>query len=246
MNRREFVRGGGAFAGVAAGRPGRGFNGLRLRPASEVAEVRVRLRPEVVLAEIPADFMGLGYEISSVARRGLLSREDAVYVQMVRTLGAKGVIRVGGNTADYARYTAAGEAVSTPKGTVVNDRVLRDLGGFLEATGWTLIWGIDLGEGTVADAVEEARAVKAAVGERLVAIEIGNEPDLFRHEGHRKGEYGYEAWHAEYRRYRDAIRRALPGQPMAGPDVAGATDWVTRFAADEAEDISLADAPLLP
>ena len=233
MNRRGFVRGCAGVAGVAMG--GRGV----LAQADGAAEVRVKLRPDDVLAEIPGEFMGLGYEISSVARPGLLSAEDEVYVQMVRTLGKKGVIRVGGNTADYATYKAEGEAVSMPKGTVVNDQVLRDLGGFLEATGWRLIWGIDLGEGTVEQAVEEAKAVKAAVGERLLAIEIGNEPDLFVHEGHRKGVYGYAQWHAEYRRYREAIRTALPGQPLAGPDAAVTTDWVTRFAADEAGDVSL-------
>jgi len=242
MNRRGFVRGVAGVAGAAVVRRAVGLG--RAGAAIEGGEVRVRVRPEEVLAEIPADFMGLGYEISSVARLGLLSGGDAVYVQLVRTLGAKGVIRVGGNTADYAKYAGAsyqgaGKAVSAPKGTVVNDRVLRDLGGFLEATGWRLIWGIDLGEGSVADAVEEARAVKAAVGERLLAIEIGNEPELFRHEGHRKTEYGYAQWHTEYRRYREAIRAALPGQPLAGPDVAGATDWVTRFAADEQGDVSL-------
>lgn len=234
MDRRGFVRGMGCVAVTAVRRASGGVGRV-----GEAAEVRIKLRPETVLAEIPADFMGLGYEISSVARTGLLSRADTVYVQMVRTLGAKGVIRVGGNTADYASYAAAGRAVSTPKGTVVNEQVLRDLGGFLEATGWRLIWGIDLGEGSVADAVMEAKAVKAAVGERLLAIEIGNEPDLFRHEGHRKSEFGYGEWHAEYRRYREALRKALPGQALAGPDVAGATDWVTRFAADEAGDVSL-------
>ena len=227
MNRRGFMWGVAGCAAATAGR--RALGSL----AIEAAAVRVRVRTEVVLAQIAADFMGLGYEISSVARVGLLSAANPVYVQLVRTLGRNGVIRVGGNTADYATYAAGGQAVSVPKGTVVNDRVLRDLGGFLQATGWSLIWVVDLGEGSVAEAVTEAKAVKAAVGERLLAVEIGNEPDLFRHEGHRQGEYGYEQWYAEYRRYREALRKELPGLPLAGPDVAGATEWVTRFAADE-------------
>ena len=231
MNRRGFVRGVVGCAGATAWRRAVGSLG------TTADAVRVRVRPEEVLTRIPADFVGLGYEISSVARVGLLSPENSVYVQMVRTLGAKGVIRVGGNTADYATYSATGLPVSAPKGTVVNDRVLKDLGGFLQATGWQLIWALDLGEGSVPDAVTEAKAVKAAVGELLLAVEIGNEPDLFRHEGHRKGEYGYEQWYAEYRRYREALRKELPGLPLAGPDVAGATEWVTRFAADERSEV---------
>ncbi len=151
MNRRSFVGGVAGVAGLLAGR----------RALSDAApgSVRVRLRPEEVLAQIPADFMGLGYEISSVSRAGLLSRRNGAYVQMVRTLGPNGVIRVGGNTSDYSVYAAGGEEVSQPKGTVVNERVLRELGGFLEATGWRLIWGVNLGERGVEEAVAEARAV---------------------------------------------------------------------------------------
>jgi len=65
------------------------------------------------------DFMGLGYEISSVARPGLMSAANLVYVQLVRTLGACGVIRIGGNTSDYAHYSATASAISSAYGTVV-------------------------------------------------------------------------------------------------------------------------------
>jgi hypothetical protein len=183
--------------------------------------------------------MGLGYEMSSVARPGLLSASDHAYIQLVRTLSPRGVIRIGGNTADYARYSPAAPAVSTSFGSVVNDAVLRDLGGFLEATGWTLIWTLNLGRGSESDAVWEAKAVLRAAGERLLAFEIGNEPDLFGRNKHRKPDYGYEDWLAEYRRYKAALRAQLPTIPFAGPDAAGKTDWVTRFAADEGKDTVL-------
>ena len=119
------------------------------------AECSVTVRADRPLGMIASDFMGLGYEISSVARPGLLSRANQVYVQLVRTLGAHGVIRIGGNTADYANYSPNAAAVSSSRGTVVNDAVLKDLGGFLEATGWKLIWALDLGKGSEADAIAE-------------------------------------------------------------------------------------------
>jgi hypothetical protein len=81
--------------------------------------------------------------------------------------------------------------------------------------------------------------VHAIAGERLLAFEIGNEPDLFSHAKHRPPGYGYEQWLADYRRYKTALRAQLPGIPLAGPDVAGKTDWVTRFAADEGKDAVL-------
>ena len=68
---------------------------------------------------------------------------------------------------------------------MVNDAVLRDLGSFLEATGWKLIWALNLGKGSEADAIAEARSVLRIAGERLLAFEIGNEPDLFGRAKHR-------------------------------------------------------------
>jgi hypothetical protein len=46
-------------------------------------------------------------------------------------------------------------------------------------------------------------------------------------------------WLAEYRRYKTALRAQFPLVPLAGPDVAGTTDWVTRFAADEGKNAVL-------
>jgi len=44
---------------------------------------------------------------------------------------------------------------------------------------------------------------------------------------------------AEYRRYKSAIRAMLPSVSFAGPDAAGATDWIERFATDEGRDLRL-------
>jgi len=210
---------------------------------SSSVDVHVTIDPAQTLAVIPSDFMGLGYEISSVARPGLLSARNAVYVQLVRTLGAKGVVRVGGNTSDYASYAAAAQPFSSPEGkagSVVNEAVLRDLGTFLNATAWKLIWGLNLGNGTLENAIQEARAVTASTKGHLLAFEIGNEPDLFpRHEAHRHTTYSYEDYLREYRTYRDALRKAIPEITLAGPDAADATDWVARFASDEGSDIKL-------
>jgi hypothetical protein len=225
MKRREFLTG-GMVAGALASR-------------SRAAEASVTVHAGELLAAIAPDFLGLGYEISSVSRAGLLSASNQVYVQLIRTLGARGMIRVGGNTADFARYSAAGAPVSSPMGTVVNDAVLRDLGGFLKATGWTLIWALNLGSGSESEAVEEARAVVAAAGPNLQAFEIGNEPDLFADTRHRKPGYSYDEWLSEYRRYKAVLRARVPGVPLAGPDAAFRTDWVIRFAADEGKDPAL-------
>ena len=191
---------------------------------------------------LPANFTGLGYEISSVARKGLLEPHNSVYVDLVRSLGRSGVIRVGGNTSDFCRYTPGGPAVSSPKASAISAVDLHDLGGFLQATGWQLIWGLNLGgehsAEDLANALDEAEAVVKYCGPHLLAIEIGNEPDLFGVE-HRPKPYTYDQFRHDYEPVRDALRKRLPNVPLAGPDVAGATDWVARFAADEKTNLQL-------
>lgn len=219
----------------------REFLGLAAGSLAFAAQDDVRIGPRRKPTEgfIAPDFLGLGYEISSVARPGLLDRDNAVYVQLVRTLSPRGVIRIGGNTADYAHYSANAAPVSKSKSTIVNDAVLNDLGGFLDATGWKLIWALNLGTGSEEEALAEATAVMRAAGPNLLAFEIGNEPDLFSRQKHRPENYSYDGWLADYRRYKNVLRAKFPKIPFAGPDAARATDWVTRFAAGEGRDAVL-------
>jgi len=213
-----------------------------LPPAARGAS-NVSIRIGRRLRAIPSDYMGLGFEASSVATQGLLSGDNLTYVQLVRTLGAQGVIRVGGNVSDFSAYDANGVSKNLPKDTVLTKENFRQLRSFLDATGWKLIWGLNLGTGKLDNMVEEARAVADTMGDRLIAFEIGNEPDLFSRAGHRQGNYDYVAWHTEFRRYKAAIRAVLPRAAFAGPDIAMASlDWMQSFAKDEAGDLALLTA----
>src|SRR6185437_4540474 len=80
--------------------------------ARAATAVSVSLDPASRLGALPADFMGLGYEISSVSADGVLSAKNRSYVKLVRNLGRQGVIRVGGNTSDFSRYDAKAAPVS--------------------------------------------------------------------------------------------------------------------------------------
>lgn len=224
-----------ACAGIFSKRALGAFNAVTAGPGP----IQITLDSARRMGTIPSDFTGLGFEISSVATANLLAATNHTYVQLVRNLGKNGVIRIGGNTSDYSSFEPEGKLLSTPKGTIVNEASLRQLGSFLDATGWKLIWGLNLGSATEQNAVEEALAVVRFAKDKLLAFEIGNEPDLFAHEGHRPRGYSYENYLADYRRYKSAIRSALPGVPFAGPDVAVTTDWAVRFAKDEGSDLKL-------
>jgi hypothetical protein len=237
MNRRQFIEGfAGSFA-LPLGGPAPGL----AQPAT-TKTIRVTIDTRRKRGRIPDDFTGLGYEISSVAMPGLLSDENRAYVQLVRGLGANGVIRVGGITSDSASFAADGVASAAAKATVINAANLRELSAFLDAVGWRLIWGLNLGSGDMQNAAEEAVAVAAAVKDKLLAFEIGNEPDGFAGDAfnsHRPKNYSYADYLKEFRAYKAVIRSKLPDAPFAGPDASWATDWVSRFAADEGSDLKL-------
>ena len=210
-------------------------------PALAAERVTLRLSDQPG-RKLPADYMGLGYETSSVAMTHLLSARNRPYVQLVRNLGRAGVIRIGGNVSDFSVYQAEGTPAFQPKATTVTAGALRELRGFLDATGWKLIWGLNLGFDKIDNAVTEARAVVEIMGPRLIALQAGNEPDLFARSGHRQEPYDYAAWLADYRRYKAAIRAVLPNAPFAGPDAALNVDWVEQFARDEGKDAVLLTA----
>src|SRR5580700_160987 len=237
MNRRQLIEG---FVGLFALPLGCLAPGSAQPATTKTIRVTIDTRRKV--GRIPDDFTGLGYEISSVAIPGLLSDKNRTYVQLVRGLGANGVIRVGGITSDSASFAADAVASPAAKATVINAANLRELAAFLDAIGWRLIWGLNLGGGDMKNAAEEAVAVQAAVKDKLLAFEIGNEPDGFAGDAfnsHRPKNYAYADYLKEYRAYKAVIRSKLPDAPFAGPDASWATDWVSRFAADEGGDLKL-------
>ena len=192
-------------------------------------------------ATIPASFIGLGYEISSAARLGLLSVSNKPYLQLIRNLGQGGVLRLGGIVADFTSYSPDGAVIAEPKHTVVTRASLQQLRAFLDAVDWTAIWSLNFGSGTLEEAVAEARAVKQILGPRLLAIELGNEVENYGHGKSplRPSPYTYDRYRREYSQWRTSILAAVPGLSFAAPDTASSVEWVERMAADSHNDVQL-------
>jgi hypothetical protein len=193
---------------------------------------------------MPANFTGLGYEMSSVARLGLLSAGNDRYVRLVKGMGTDGVLRVGGIVSDYTRYEPDGKIVAQPLDTVITSASLRQFGDFLSTIGWSAIWTLNFAQGSIEDAVKEARAVTEVLGPHLLAFEIGNEVENFAR-GHkpfkpfRKAPYTYETYRTEYHQWHAAIVNAVPQARFAAPDTAASVAWVERMAKDAKGDVQL-------
>ncbi|MFT4114503.1 glycosyl hydrolase family 79 C-terminal domain-containing protein [Silvibacterium sp.] len=243
MRRRDFLRLSLAASAATAVSPS-----LLAAPVT----VRLTLFPDRRIAPVPADFTGLSYETAQLGDPDFFSPENRALVGLVRRLGAQGVLRIGGNTSENSHWKADGEAVSvsgspvgpdtgknTPSLTAITPRAIDNLRGFLEATGWNLMYGLNMATGTPESAAEEASYVWKTCGKRALAFQIGNEADLFHQNGMRKPSYGQADFFVEWRRFFEEIRRKVPEAAFAGPDTANATAWLLPFAQEFHSELKL-------
>lgn len=214
--------------------------GMPLQAQNEtVVQVKIQVDPETVVNRISPDFIGFGYETSAVAQSNYFSPKNAALIQLYRNLSPHGLIRIGGNISDHTQYVSDGPAtVHTEKEvTIINQTNLADLAGFARATGWKVMWGLNLGTSSKEAVVQEAVAVAAALGDRLQSFQIGNEVDI--HGGYDGKYHDYDGYYSNYLAYKAVIRSALPQAVFSGPDVAGNLAWLTAFANAEGKDIKL-------
>lgn len=164
---------------------------------------------------VPADFMGLSYETAELVEGSRLSPDNASLIALFRRLG-RGVLRLGGNSSDRARAHPTAAAIAA-------------LAGFLRATGWSLIYGLDLGNSSASQAAEEAAMVAAVTGSALICFQIGNEPDLFSPALRPRG-WSVTDYLGEWHRFADAVLARVPTARFAGPDIAAYGSWMMPFA----------------
>jgi len=139
-------------------------------------------------------------------------------------------------TGDQSNPIAFGLAVGPDTGhkapTPVNitPLAIRHLREFLDACGWKLIYGLNMGTGTAEDAADEAAYVMDVAGSRLIAFQLCNEPDLFNRNGIRRTDYDFAQFASEWQRFYQTIRARVPNAPFAGPDTAYNNEWLVPFA----------------
>ena len=221
MSRRSLLR---ILAGVAA----TPYTSGRARAGPEVtASVTVSYDQPGRL--IPENFIGLSYESAVLASPDYLSPRNPVLHGLLRALGPGAVLRLGGNTSESTRWRDTGN-VSEP--FVITPAAIDALAELVKALNWQLIYGLNLARGTPEAAAEEAAYVARAVGSRLLAFQIGNEPDGFgRWSAVRPRSYDLQAFLAEWRQFYTAIRARLPTAPFAGPDIVAEQKWIRPFVA---------------
>lgn len=180
-------------------------------------------------ASLPLDerFAGLSYEKNKLTQP-LFTPANTAFVGLLRRLGP-GVVRIGGNQVDLSSWNGI-----VPGIAVIRPAQVDALAGFLAATGWKVIYGINMAQNTLANAQAEAAYAAAMLGDSLLCFEIGNEPDLYRSNGLRPSTWTYADFLKEWREMRAAISAVVPNAVFSGPVTAfNIRDYVVPFARDQ-------------
>jgi hypothetical protein len=98
-----------------------------------------------------------------------------------------------------------------------------------DETGWTAIYGLNLGCCSPERAAREAACAVQMLGGKLDAFQIGNEVDYFNR-WKRPPSWNFDSYWGEYSTFVKAIRIRTPSAPFAGPDVANKTGRVEQYA----------------
>ncbi|MBS1815418.1 MAG: hypothetical protein JSS87_11120 [Acidobacteria bacterium] len=192
---------------------------------------------------IPQDFVGLSYEVQQLTDPTFFSLANHGLIAQFRALSHSGVLRLGGNTSEFAYWkpTADTQPPSAPNvKTVVGHSVaqfypvtpqaIRNLAAFLRATGWTCLYGMNLGTNTPARAAEEAAFVAKTLGNRLQYFQIGNEVDLFDKHIRDPKTWSVKEYLKEWLAIARAIVAVVPNAKFGIPDVASKIDWLKEVA----------------
>lgn len=192
-------------------------------------------------AMIPQTFEGLSFETSILAEdAGFLNADNKVLIQMMKNLGP-GILRMGGASSDLTTWTGTARSADTPPASVTTTDI-DHLSAFATATGWPVLFGLNLGNNDKDLAANEAAYVKHSLGDNLYAFQSGNEPDAYGpYTHHRNGFYSFNDFLSEWRSYKDVVEAAAPGAMFAGPDVAFNHSWISPFADNEGQNIRLLD-----
>ena len=155
--------------------------------------VKLTLHPEHPGPAIPPNFVGLSYETQQLSEPAFFSPENHGLVAQFRALSPHGVLRIGGNTSDVGWWKPtpastmpplpanvvlqipAGEKSPEDLAYAITPGAVRNLRGFLDATGWTCLYGINFGTNTPELAADEAGFVAKTLGPKLEYFQLGNE-----------------------------------------------------------------------
>jgi uncharacterized protein (TIGR03437 family) len=188
-----------------------------------------------VAGVIGPGFAGLSYEKSQMANP-FFSPQNANAIGLFKLIGPS-LLRIGGNSVDRTTWTPNGKGRTSGQ---VAPSDIDALAGFLKATGWQVLYGVNLAQSTPALAAAEVAYAVQSLGSYLYGIEIGNEVDLYHSNGYFPSTWAFSDYLALWQSFVTAIRQLSPNVPLTGPVAASnVSGYVAPFAKAEGANVIL-------
>ncbi|MEI9969074.1 MAG: hypothetical protein WDM87_10745 [Terracidiphilus sp.] len=93
-----------------------------------------------------------------------------------------------------------------PRTFTITPHSIRNLQRFLSATRLAMhLWPQSLAGGTVEQALAEGGYVARTLGRQLIAVQFGNEPDLFKHRDEANKPWTFDEYLAKWKTFRAAF-----------------------------------------
>ena len=215
---------------------------LHVRGQSKIRVV-LNIPKDAIGSHMPIDFVGLSYEVQQLADPSFFSAQNGGLIREFKALSSTGALRLGGNTSEFAywkpkpdspepEHPPVREVTGEPKAHyyAVTAEAVRNLSEFLQATGWTCVYGIGMGTNTPARAAEEAVFAAETLGDRFQYFQIGNEADLFDRHLRDPKTWSAKTYLEEWLTLARAIAARVPAAKFGMPDVASNVSWLTEIA----------------
>jgi hypothetical protein len=199
---------------------------------------------------IPSGFQGFSYELSNLVpgTNGVcyFRPDNKPLLNIFKTLGI-GSLRIGGNTGDRDFKQAPSEAD------------IDSLFEFAKQAGTKVIYCLRLLNGDPSEQTRIAKYIWDHYEPQLECFTIGQEPSAYpdekldtRRSDQRMGDsnehFKYEVFAANWNRFNETLRKAIPDVRIAGPGVHRNPEWPLRFIGDfgKTNGVTLITAHLYP
>jgi uncharacterized protein (TIGR03437 family) len=229
FSRREALQRLGALGAVLPGF----LDAAQTLPLGPITAATVNVTTTAIGVIGPA-FAGLSYEKAQMANP-FFSPQNTDAIGLFKLIGP-GLLRIGGNSVDKTTWTPAGKGRTSGQ---VAPSDIDALAGFLKATGWQVLYGVNLAQSTPALAAAEVAYAVQLLGSSLYGIEVGNEVDLYAG-NYFPSTWGFSDYLTLWQSFVAAIRQQSPNVPLTGPVAAdNISGYVAPFAKAEGRNVIL-------
>lgn len=193
------------------------------QPSGALTQIPVTISGTTV-GSVGARFAGLSYEKNSMALPRF-TPDNVNLIGLFRRLGPS-LLRLGAASVDSTNWQPAGAGRTSGQ---VAPSDIDALAGFLEQTGWTILYGVNLATSTPAAAAAEVAYAVKALGSSLYGVEFGNECDEY------PGHYFPAGWNLQdfetlWEEFRSAVLQVAPQVVLTGPgSIVDISGWTIPF-----------------